>query len=242
MSASRLLVTASRALARDAGRLRFAHPVSHVYNPLVYARAPHESYLARYADAPKRVVFVGMNPGPWGMAQTGVPFGEVSAVRDWLGIHGPVRTPHDGHPRVPVLGFECARSEVSGRRLWGLFQEIFGTAERFARDTFVSNYCPLMFLDSAGKNLTPDRLSRRDKAVLFPLCDRFLTVVIDVLRPEWLVGVGAFAEKRTRAVLESSPNASVRITSITHPSPANPRSQKDWAGQVRAALEKEGAW
>src|SRR5208337_2578710 len=100
-------------------------PVRHVYNPLMYARAPHESYLAKYAKAPKQVIFVGMNPGPWGMAQTGVPFGEVSAVGDWLGISGPVRVPNDAHPRVPVRGFECTRSEVSGRRLWGLFQETF---------------------------------------------------------------------------------------------------------------------
>ena len=34
----------------------------------------------------KRVVFLGMNPGPFGMAQVGVPFGEVAAVRDWLRI------------------------------------------------------------------------------------------------------------------------------------------------------------
>ncbi len=214
----------------------------HVYNPLVYARAPHESYLARYADTPKRVVFVGMNPGPWGMAQTGVPFGEVSAVRDWLGIRGAVRAPPSGHARVAVRGFDCTRSEVSGRRLWGLFQQTFGTARNFARDTFVSNYCPLMFLDGAGKNVTPDRIRREDQSALFPICDRFLRAVIDVLRPEWLVGVGVFAERRIRSVLESSPNASVRITSITHPSPANPRSQKDWAGQVRTALEKQGVW
>jgi single-strand selective monofunctional uracil DNA glycosylase len=240
--AARRLLTASRALARDAGKLRFSPPVSYVYNPLVYARAPHDSYLARYAKAPKRVIFVGMNPGPWGMAQTGVPFGEVSAVRDWLGISGAVRVPNDAHPRVAVRGFECTRSEVSGRRLWGLFQETFGSSERFARDNFVSNYCPLMFLDDAGKNVTPDRISRPDQAVLFRLCDRFLSVMIDVLRPEWLVGVGAFAERRIRAVMESSPNVGARITSITHPSPANPRSHKDWAGQARAALKKEGVW
>ncbi len=239
---SRRLVTAARALARDAGRLRFGPPVRYLYNPLVYARAPHESYLERYADSLKRVVFVGMNPGPWGMAQTGVPFGEVAAVRDWLRISGAVGTPEDPHPRVPVRGFECTRSEVSGRRLWGFFRETFGLAERFAREIFVSNYCPLMFLDDAGRNVTPDRLSRQDQALLFPLCDGFLSVVIDVLRPEWIVGVGVFAEKRVRAVLQNSPRAETKVMSITHPSPANPRSQKNWAGQAQAALEKEGVF
>lgn len=214
----------------------------YVYNPLIYARAPYEDYIARYASAPKRVVFVGMNPGPWGMAQTGVPFGEVSAVRGWLQVSGAVRAPPGTHARVPVRGFDCPRSEVSGRRLWGFFRETFDTAARFAVDTFVSNYCPLMFLDDAGKNVTPDHIARPDQAVLFPACDRFLSVLIDVLSPEWLVGVGLFAEKRIRAVLERFPHAGTRVTSITHPSPANPRSQKDWPGQVRAALEKEGVW
>jgi single-strand selective monofunctional uracil DNA glycosylase len=239
---SHRLVAASRNLARDAGRLRFASPVRCTYNPLVYARTPHESYLAKYADAPKRVVFLGMNPGPWGMAQTGVPFGEVSAVRDWLQLSGSVAAPAGTHPRVAVRGFDCPRSEVSGRRLWGLFRETFGTAEQFAVETFVSNYCPLMFLDDSGRNITPDRIGRQDQAALFALCDRFLSVLIDVLQPEWLIGVGKFAEQRIRAVLQGFPGTSIRVTTIMHPSPANPRSQQDWAGQVRASLEKEGVW
>jgi single-strand selective monofunctional uracil DNA glycosylase len=236
------LIAASRALARDAGRLRFLPPVCHVYNPLVYARGPHEAYLAGYAVGRKRVVFVGMNPGPWGMAQTGVPFGEVSAVRDWLGISGAVGSPEDPHPRVSVQGFECGRSEVSGRRLWGFFRDEFGASRTFAREVFVSNYCPLMFLDTEGRNVTPDRISRHDQEALFPICDRFLSVVISELRPEWMVGVGVFAERRVRAVVVNSPHPGVRVTSITHPSPANPRSQKDWPGQVRSALEQEGVW
>jgi hypothetical protein len=61
--------------------LRFGPPVSHVYHPLIYAAEPHRRYLRLYGDRPKEVVLVGMNPGPWGMAQTGVPFGEIGAVR-----------------------------------------------------------------------------------------------------------------------------------------------------------------
>ena len=171
-------------------------PVGWVYNPLEYARTCHELYLARYAVGPKRVVFLGMNPGPWGMTQTGVPFGEISAVRDWLGISGRVGTPGVVHPRVPVRGFDCTRSEVSGRRLWGLFAGTFGPPGRFARENFVSNYCPLMFLDEEGRNVTPDHINRDDQAALFAACDRFLSVVIDVLRPHWCVGVGAFATGR----------------------------------------------
>src|SRR6266550_515031 len=115
---SQHLIAAARELSAQVGRLRFAAPVTHIYNPLEYARLAHEEYLAKYGGGKKRVVFLGMNPGPFGMAQTGVPFGEVAAVRDWLRIDAPVNRPTLEHPRKPVLGFDCSRSEVSGERLW----------------------------------------------------------------------------------------------------------------------------
>ncbi len=229
-------------LAREVGSLEFDPPVGYVYNPLVYARAPHEMYIARYADGPRRVVFLGMNPGPWGMGQTGVPFGEVTAVREWLGISAPVKLPVLMHQRVPVSGFACTRSEVSGSRLWGYFRERFGSPQRMAKEMFVSNYCPLLFLNGSGANLTPDRISRADQPRLFALCDRYLSIVIETLRPEWLVGVGLFAERRIREVLKASGFTGARVMSITHPSPANPRANRDWAGQVAAALEKGGVF
>ncbi len=71
--------------------LKFGPPVSHVYNPLEYARETYRQYFAKYAFSPKEAVFIGMNPGPWGMAQTGIPFGEINAVRDWMKINAPDR-------------------------------------------------------------------------------------------------------------------------------------------------------
>ncbi len=35
------------------------------------------------------------------------------------------------HPKRPIEGFDCARSEVSGRRLWGWAALRFGSAETF---------------------------------------------------------------------------------------------------------------
>jgi single-strand selective monofunctional uracil DNA glycosylase len=238
---SEAIIKAARILAHGVDQIRFAPPVRWTYNPLLYARVPHELYLSRYAASGKRAVFLGMNPGPWGMAQTGVPFGEVSAVKDWLGIHGTVATPKRQHARVPVTGFECRRSEVSGRRLWGLMRERFGSGEQFSRHAFVANYCPLMFLDESGRNLTPDKIAKNDKGRLYSLCDRFLTVVIETLRPERVVGIGVFAEQRIRAVLSMLPVAA-GVVSIPHPSPANPRANRDWASQARVILEKEGVW
>ena len=233
------IISASRTLARESDRLRFAPPVRHVYNPLRYAREPQERYLARYARGRKEVLFLGMNPGPWGMAQTGVPFGEVAAVREWLGIDGRVEDPGEHHARVPIRGFSCTRSEVSGRRFWGLMRERYSEAREFARHCFVANYCPLLFLDEAGRNITPDRIARQDQAALFAACDRLLEVVLETLQPRLLVGVGRFAEQRLRAL---RPAGNARVVAIPHPSPANPAANRGWSASVTAILEGEEAW
>ena len=187
-----------------------------------------------------------MNPGPWGMAQTGVPFGEVEAVRDWLRIEGRVSAPAAVHPRLPVRGFDCPRSEVSGRRLWGLVRERFGDAREFARHWFVANYCPLLFLDATGRNITPDKLVQSDRAALFPICDRFLATLLETLRPRWAVGVGAFARQRlavvTGAMAAGQGAVDIRVTGIPHPSPANPAANRGWTRQAKAALRAEGIW
>ncbi|HSV93341.1 MAG TPA: uracil-DNA glycosylase family protein [Desulfobacterales bacterium] len=233
------LIAALRRLARGVDRLRFASPVAYVYNPLVYAREPAERYVERFTASGAEVVFLGMNPGPWGMAQTGVPFGEVAAVRDWLGIEGRVTAPAGMHPRVPVRGFACTRSEVSGRRLWGLARERFGDAEAMAGHWFVANYCPLLFLDADGCNITPDKLAATDRAALFPLCDRLLATALSILRPRWAVGVGTFTRRRLEAV--AAP-LGIAVTSILHPSPASPAANRGWARQAKAALRAGGIW
>jgi single-strand selective monofunctional uracil DNA glycosylase len=228
------MVELSRRLAADCDRLAFAPPVAHVYNPLVYARAPHELYLERWGAAPKRVVFVGMNPGPFGMMQTGVPFGEVAAVHDWLGIAAPVGRPEREHPKRPVDGFACRRSEVSGARLWGWARERFGTPERFFAGAFVWNWCPLGFLAESGANLTPDKLRASERAALEAVCDGALAAVIAALAPRFAVGVGAFAEQALRRALGGETN--VTIARMPHPSPASPAANRGWAAQADAAL------
>lgn len=46
--------------------------VAAVYNPVEYAAEIHCAYLEKFLTGPKSVLFIGMNPGPWGMVQTGV--------------------------------------------------------------------------------------------------------------------------------------------------------------------------
>ena len=221
--------------------MRFSAPVTHVYNPLRYARAPYAAYLERYARDGKRVIFLGMNPGPFGMAQTGVPFGEVSMVRDWLKIEAPVDKPRNEHPKRPITGFACTRSEVSGARLWGLWRSLYETPERFFRAAFVANYCPLVFMEASGRNLTPDKLERAERAALLAACDEHLHQLLLTLEPEWIVGVGKFAEGRAQAVVSAHPlRRTPRLGSIPHPSPASPAANRNWAQSVVSAFEKQG--
>jgi single-strand selective monofunctional uracil DNA glycosylase len=234
---SRSLIQISRTLARKVERLRFAPPVRHVYNPLRYARAPHEAYLARFGAPPRQVVLLGMNPGPFGMAQTGVPFGDVASVRDWLGIEGSVGKPADEHPKRPVAGFACGRAEVSGTRLWGWAQERFETPERFFARFLVLNYCPLVFLEESGRNRTPDKLPRAEREPLVALCDEALVSAVDLLRPAFVVGVGAFAHARAEHALS---DRSVKVGGMLHPSPASPRANRGWAEQAERDLQALG--
>ena len=237
MKTSGSLREISRRLSTRVARLRFAEPVAYTYNPLAYAREPHEAYLERYGQGRKRFVLLGMNPGPFGMAQTGVPFGDVGMVRDWLGIEGKVRRPESEHPRRPVLGFACARREVSGSRLWGWAQQRFETPERFFERFFVVNYCPLAFLEESGKNRTPDRLPPEERDALLAVCDAALRDLVALLEPEQIIGVGGFAERRAKEALLG---AGVAITGILHPSPASPLANQNWAASIEAQLRAAG--
>ncbi len=233
------LLRAARQLRSALARLEFREPVAFVYNPLAYAWEPYERYLRRYATTPKRVVFLGMNPGPFGMVQTGAPFGEVLAVRNWLRISAPVGKPASEHPRRPVEGFDCPRSEISGQRLWGLFAERFGTAENFFSNHLVINYCPLAFVESTGRNRTPDKLPVTERDVLLKICDQHLRRAIAALNPEWVIGIGDFAFQRAQQIFDGSP---LKLGRILHPSPASPAANRDWAGTAGRQLEELGIW
>jgi single-strand selective monofunctional uracil DNA glycosylase len=234
---SKPLIESVRRTSREIGRLRFGDPVTHVYNPLEYAWRPHRRYLERFAGPGKEVVLLGMNPGPHGMAQTGIPFGAASIVRDWLGIEERVDRPAEEHPRRPVKGFDVERDEVSGMRLWGWARDTFGTPEAFFRRFFVANYCPLCFLEESGRNRTPDKLTREERDPLFELCDRMLRLLIDHLDPRRVVGVGAFAERRARAALA---DRDLEFGRILHPSPASPSANQGWAEQASEELRGLG--
>lgn len=239
MSLAPKLAKAAKELCKTVDSLTFSEPVAYVYNPLDYAWKPQHSYLKKYGAARKRVVFMGMNPGPWGMSQTGVPFGEIDSVKNWMGINEPVGKPTPEHPKRPVVGFDCDKSEVSGRRLWGLFAERYPQADDFFAEHFVLNYCPLVFMEESSRNRTPDKLPAAESAPLFQACNLHLRRCIEILQPEWIVGVGGFAQTQAKDALQG---IDIKHGKVLHPSPASPAANRGWAEAATKQLLAQGIW
>ncbi len=212
--------------------------VTHVYNPLAYAWDVHEDYIRTYGDDhPREAVLVGMNPGPWGMVQTGVPFSDPRIARDWLGLTGHVGEPDVLHPDRPVTGFASERNERSGERVFSLARDAFGGFDTFFDRFWLANHCPLAFFDADGSNRTPPKLWKADREALFRPCDAHVRTTVEVLEPDVVVGIGKFAERRARAALQ---DLDVTVGGVLHPSPANPQANQGWAKQALKQLAELG--
>ena len=228
-----LLIERTRRFRDEVEALSFPESL-YVYNPLVYAWDLHQEFLERYCRQDARMLWLGMNPGPFGMAQDGVPFGEVGAVRGYLHMDGTVRQPLRMHPKRPVLGLACKRSEGSGKRLWGYLAARWPDPMEMARHVMVLNYCPLVFMDAGptGKNVTPDALPVRCRQALEEVCDRYVRDVLDWSQAPMLVGVGKYAGEKLARLAPPGRH----VGTIVHPSPANPQANRGWDALVDAAL------
>ena len=210
-----------------------------VYNPLVYAWDVHKKYIEIAGGRGAKTVMLGMNPGPHGMGQMGIPFAATSMVRDLLGISGiPVGQPSDPHPRRPVIGLDYPREEVSGTRVWSLLSDTYGGSESIFEKVFLVNHCPLMLLDGdRATNVTPDKISGQTARSLLERCDEHLVEVVDILGAETVIGIGKFAERRALAALEGM---DVEVRGCWHPSPASPLANRnggrDWRENVSSVL------
>jgi len=231
------LIEITEDIINSVDKLNFGPPITHVYNPLIYAQEPHFEYVRRFGQGEREIVMLGMNPGPYGMAQTGVPFGDVTMVRDWMRINGKVGKPKVENPKRPVEGFNCPRSEVSGTRLWGWARDTFGEPENFFERFYVINYCPLCFMEESGRNFTPDKLPSAERLPLIEICNQAFRHMIEVLKPKHVIGIGGYAEKRAREALR---RMDINIGKILHPSPASPAANRGWAEAAMRDLNKFG--
>ena len=232
------LITSAQKLVSSLSSSTFSAPIHTTYNPLEYAWANHAQYLTKYGEGQKRVLFLGMNPGPWGMAQTGIPFGEISLVRDWMKLDGEILKPSIEHPKRPIEGFQCKRSEVSGKRLWGYFSQLYPEAPSFFENNFVLNFCPLVWMSETGANITPDKISKAVMAPIEEACMVHLQEVISLQKPEYLIGVGAFAEKRLLKARKALNLTDTKVGRILHPSPASPAANRGWDQAAAKQLQE----
>lgn len=222
-----------------ARRMEAAGVADCVYNPLMYAWEIHEEFIRVSGGGGAKTVLLGMNPGPHGMGQMGIPFAATSVVRDLLGISGiAVGKPVLSHPKRPVHGLTHPKEEVSGTRLWGLLQDRYGGASQIFQNVFIVNHCPLMILDGPrGTNVTPNNISGPVVRDLLERCDQHLREAVMALGAEEVIGIGKFAEKRANAALEGM---GIGVKTCWHPSPASPLANRnggaDWRENVSAVL------
>ncbi len=215
-------------------------PVETIYRPLEYAWDIHRDYLATFGGPPKDALFVGMNPGPWGMGQTGVPFGDPTVVGRWLRLNDHVvEPPEEELPQRPVRGLDSSHTEVSGQRLWGLLRDLYTTPQAALERLLVVNHCPLLMFDIQHRNVTPDQLRVGFKENLLEVCDEGLERIATATQAGLLIGVGTYAEERCKVVAE---RLGIGSASIPHPSPASPLANKhggkDWRKGVEKVLAK----
>ena len=210
-----------------------------VYNPLMYAWDIHKAFIELGGDKGADTLLLGMNPGPHGMGQMGIPFSATKVVRELLGIRNlEVKKPRNPHPKREVTGLDWHKEEISGTRLWNLLEEHYGTVENIFSNVFILNHCPLMlFKGERATNITPDKISGRNAKELIERCDQHLRELVDIMNIKKVIGVGKYAEKRANIALKGT---NVEITSCWHPSPASPLANrnkgKDWRDNIRSVL------
>jgi single-strand selective monofunctional uracil DNA glycosylase len=210
-----------------------------VYNPLAYAWEPHRAYLELASGGGAKTLLLGMNPGPHGMGQMGIPFAATSVVRELLKITNlEVGQPRKPHPKRPISGLDWPKEEVSGTRLWGLLANEYGSAESIFKSVFLLNHCPLMlFSGERATNITPDKITGPTTKALLERCDEHLREVVDIMQIERVIGVGRYSEKRA---LNALSGIDISVTTCWHPSPASPLANRnkgeDWKKNVRNVL------
>jgi Uracil DNA glycosylase superfamily. len=206
-------------------------------NVFSYAIDPFLEYLEKAERGSVRTLYLGMNPGPYGMYRTGIPFCDFVTKREFLKITASVDETFIDVDAVRGEKPDEKRREVSGMRLWGLFESVYHSPERFFSSSLVLSYSPLIFFRSEGRraNIALSDVKSLDRKRIEKVSDEFLKRYIKELKCDTLVGIGDYAH---RALVRCSDGE--RLLKIAHPSPANPAANGDWAGRTYCYLKSEG--
>nr|XP_022920875.1 single-strand selective monofunctional uracil DNA glycosylase-like [Onthophagus taurus] len=223
-------------LSLELNNLTFSFPVHYIYNPLEYAWEPHSTFVKTYCKGTKDVLFLGLNPGPWGMCQTGIPFGEVNISKEWLKMNGEVEKPKDECPKKQIKGFECHRSEESGKRFYGFFKNLCRTPEAFFKNAFVYNLCPLAFMKKESANITPHELKGQIKKDIENICGKTLVDILKLLDIKIIVALGRYTEKQAIEITQGFQLGHIKVIYMPHPSP-RVVGNNNWAEKAQNVLD-----
>jgi len=93
-------------------------------------------------------------------------------------------------------------------------------------------------MEESGSNKTPDKLSPLLKNDIFDPCDKCLRDLVTITGVKKVIGVGKFARKR----IEKSVGDICEVGDILHPSPASPKANKNWTGEIEKQLTDLGCF
>ena len=203
-----------KSLNIELDELKFFPPCFYVYNPLSYCFESFKIYF-EYLNTEEEInLFFGINPGPFGMAQTGIPFGDKETVKNYLKIEPKIdidKIPKQ-HPKKQILGLEVKRVEKSGRIFWGVIKEFYPEKYDFFKSNFVLNFCPLCFLDEQGRNITPKVLRKEDQIALYKILEIFMLKLFKLIKIKKLIAIGDETFSYLNAL-----NTKLKIQTIIHP-------------------------
>lgn len=230
------LLQYATALNEKLRKLSFNSPVQYVYNPVEYAYDMHAAFIKRYCQSEKKILLLGMNPGPWGMVQTGIPFGEINMVKEWYQIEAKINKPAIECPQREVMGLDCHRSEISGKRLYEYFKKVSHTPDNFFKNTYLYNYCPLALLQRGGNNFTPSSLKGAIKKELEEYCNDSLLQVLELLKTEIIIALGVYTKKQADLILKVNCIDHIQVICMPHPSP-RAKGNENWSEKAQHVLE-----
>jgi single-strand selective monofunctional uracil DNA glycosylase len=150
-------------------------------------------------------------------------------------LTGVVNKPAIEIPSKPIVGLECKTEEPSGKRFWGVIQELCGEPENFFRHCWVHNICPLAFLTSTGRNITPSEIKGESKGQLNTICLQYLEKAIQIFDPKIIISVGVYANDCVKNLKKKNQiSEAIECKLLPHPSPRALNNQ-NW-------VEKANKW
>jgi len=206
-----------------------------VWNPALYALDIYQEYLTKFPPEPGAILALGLNPGPYGMAQTGIPFTDCRTASGALGMEMtiPGKAPDDLISRLKKANGKWRGTyERSSLGMYRFLILAWGDIKTAYRNWFVGNPCPLLFLDPERWNVTPaDPRLRRMKEV-GELRQRAVIGFSEILNPRGIVCFGKDVAKAVGevAIRQVGPD---RVVFYEHPARAVPEK---WAAGLLQEL------